>query len=264
MLRVHFRAREREIGMTSHRDLSSKSSLVTTFEPLEPRQLMAANAGVSGSVLRVDGTDAADRILIEAVTVTIQQSNPSRQLGGSTAPAVQRDVFHVKVTDSAGNVRSAADGSALDKTFYRAGITRIDVFAGAGNDYVDATTTSVKNKFHLGAGNDEAVAGGADDLIYGESGNDEIWARGGNDKVFCGDGADYASGSTGNDRLFGGAGTDLLSGDAGDDWLEAGSASEIAYGGTGTNFNAHEWSVNGTDRGDVKQGRAHSCSLMST
>ena len=245
----------------------STSTEMCALESLEGRQLMAADVGVSNGVLRVDGSDSADQILVEAVNRWVTK-------GGLTTFLQQ---YHVRVTDSAGNVRTAPDGSALNRYFNRDGITRVDVYAAGGSDTVNAGATSVNVRVFAGTGNDVITTGGGNDSVYGETGDDRASLGAGNDTfgggmddddATGGAGDDYLVGGDGDDRLFGNAGTDSLDGGANADWLEAGSAAEWAIGGSREegefDFNAHLWAVGGTDRADVDQGKAHTCSLMST
>jgi hypothetical protein len=243
------------------------------LETLENRQLFAASAAVVGGVLKVEGTTLADRIVVEPAMGTIQLANSG--LGGSNVktPIPQ---YRVRVLDANGTIRNGADGKPMDKSFLRSAVSRVEINAGNGNDEVYTDKIAIPTKALLGGGDDIAWTGSGSDSIYGDAGKDKIFAGAGRDYVYGGDGDDslYGQGGNdmlygeaGNDRLFGGAGIDVLDGGAGSDWLEAGSASEEAYGGVDGNakdFNAYQWSVDGTDRDDVKQGRAHTCSLMST
>jgi hypothetical protein len=212
-----------------------RNSANSIFEPLETRQLMAANALVSGGVLRVDGTDSADRILVEAVTRTIATSEVGSRVPGANpnGTVIQAHQFHVKITDAAGVVRTAPNGLPLDTYFDRDGITRIDVYAAAGSDNVDTHATSVSNKVYLGSGLDVANTGFANDSVYGEAGNDSATLGTGNDYFSGGTGNDSALGGAGNDRLYGNNDRDELNGEAGNDTVDGGDHNDDLSGGTG-------------------------------
>ena len=120
------------------------------------------------------------------------------------------------------------------------------VFAGAGNDLVDASQALIgQNRLYGGTGNDELFAGQNDYLfggesddildasvgrgnnhLYGQEGNDELFAGVG-DRLFAGSGDDILDATTGNgdNRLYGQDGNDTfflgnsdrLMGDDGDD-----------------------------------------------
>jgi hypothetical protein len=99
--------------------------------------------------------------------------------------------------------------------------------------------------YATGGGNDKVIGTEFDDKITGSSGNDKLY------------------GGKGNDRLFGLGGIDEVYGQDGNDWLEAGSVGELAQGGPGTDYNAHQWTVNGATFDDIKQGGAGTCVFLS-
>ncbi len=98
------------------------------------------------------------------------------------------------------------------------------VFAGLGNDIVDASQSSGNNQLFGGEGDDELFAS-SNDRLFGEAGNDILNAAVG----------------TGNNRLFGGAQNDILFagvndrlfGDNGNDLLFAGDGESFLNGGQG-------------------------------
>ncbi|MBE9189104.1 choice-of-anchor I family protein [Gloeocapsopsis crepidinum LEGE 06123] len=115
------------------------------------------------------------------------------------------------------------------------------VFAGAGNDIVDASTGGGGNQLYGGDGDDELFAGSGDRL-FGEAGNDILNAAvgSGGNRLYGGDGndtliggtGDYAKRSAGGDRLFGGEGNDVLFAGQGDNLLNGGANTDqfwIAY-----------------------------------
>lgn len=88
-----------------------------------------------------------------------------------------------------------------------AGMTRIVVDGGAGDDTIDARAATVPVALFGGAGNDYLVGGDAGDILVGGAGNDVI------------------SGGRGDDVIVGGAGQDFLFSHFGDDLAVAGSLS---------------------------------------
>src|SRR3954467_4662742 len=99
------------------------------FEPLETRQMMSANATINNGVLRIDGTDATEKILVEAVTRTLQANTGHHLPGSSPAPVQQVQKYHVRVADMLGHVINGPDGMPLDEDFPVTGVVRIDVIA---------------------------------------------------------------------------------------------------------------------------------------
>jgi Ca2+-binding RTX toxin-like protein len=202
----------------------NRSENSVRFETLESRQLMAAGASVDAGVLRVEGTTAADRILVEAVTATLQSRF------GQTIAIPQ---YRVRVMDSSGALRTDASGQAIDRRFSRLGISRIDIFAGAGGDNIDARTTAVPNKVFAGSGNDVIRTGSGHDDVRGELGNDYAVLGNGNDDFIGASGSDTGYGGNGNDELLGDAGNDQLFGQAGDDKIDGGAGTDVMNGSTG-------------------------------
>ncbi len=84
-----------------------------------------------------------------------------------------------------------------------------EIFAGAGNDVVDLTSSRFTENDSI--------------RIHGGAGHDVIWS---------GDGANILFGDAGNDRIIGGSGDDVLSGGSGNDVLHGGGGSDIfCFGG---------------------------------
>ncbi len=99
-----------------------------------------------------------------------------------------------------------------------------DIFAFAGNDYVEA-----------GGGNDRIWGGTGNDTIRGQGGDDRIYGEDGNDELRGGSGNDYVRGGKGNDLMFGGGNNDKLIGDQGNDTIYGGSGADRIYGNKGNN-----------------------------
>ena len=100
------------------------------------------------------------------------------------------------------------------------------VFAGDGNDIVDASQSSGRNQLFGGDGDDELFASNNDRLL-GEAGNDILNAAvgSGNNRLFGGDNNDILFAGV-NDRLFGGPGDDLLFAGDGDSLLNGGQGAD--------------------------------------
>ncbi|QDV24951.1 Calx-beta domain-containing protein [Aureliella helgolandensis] len=88
------------------------------------------------------------------------------------------------------------------QTFKRADYSQIEVFAGGGNDWVQASgNISHSMLLHGGAGNDTLRSSKGDDVLIGGEGADLL---------FGGQGRDLLIGGRGNDSLLGSSGADLL------------------------------------------------------
>lgn len=88
--------------------------------------------------------------------------------------------------------------------FPKAGINRVVVTAGAGDDFI-------RDGSGLGA------------FLYGGLGNDRINGNGGADRIYGGAGNDILNGGDGDDIIWGGGGTDTLNGGAGVNTVKEGS-----------------------------------------
>jgi uncharacterized delta-60 repeat protein len=100
----------------------------------------------------------------------------------------------------------------------------ITINGNSGADVIQASS-DVLIPLHIngGAGNDQLLGGGGDDVVDGGVGNDSVGGGGGNDVLLGRDGADNVTGDAGNDILIGGTGADKLNGSTGDDILLAGT-----------------------------------------
>jgi hemolysin type calcium-binding protein/calpain family cysteine protease len=161
--------------------LTKRRQTRLSVEALEDRMLLTTATFANG-ILRVYGTDAAERITI------------------------RQDASRV-IVDGVGYVDS-----------YR--VSSVVVDARGGDDVVDCSTLRVAASIMGGNGNDYLYGGTAIDRIFGQAGNDRIYGRAGDDKLFGGAGYDYLYGEDGNDFLDDGnrSGAEALDGGAGYDF----------------------------------------------
>jgi Ca2+-binding RTX toxin-like protein len=148
-------------------------------------------ASMDGGTLTVTGTDGADDILV----------------GGS-----------VRAVTVTANGQTVAGGPF-------AGVSKIVVDAGSGNDRV---TVTVPINSTLNGDDDN-------DTLTGGPGNDVLNGGAGDDVLVGGDGDDALNGGDGNDALTGGGGVDAMRGEAGNDSIDAadGIADTLVDGGPG-------------------------------
>ncbi len=111
------------------------------------------------------------------------------------------------------------------------------VFAGAGNNLVDTSTTEGdgKNRIYGGSDADEFFAGD-NDRLFGGGGDDVIDILGSRNRAYGGEGNDEITLVEGSDnRLFGGEGNDILDATAGDggNRLYGGEGDDTLFAGTG-------------------------------
>ncbi len=163
-------------------------------------------------------------------------------------------------------------GSGHDQLYGNAGNDQITigaantgstVYAGQGDDHIDASGSTHANfisgdlgndSITLGSGADTAYAGDGNDSIVAGSGHDQLYGNAGNDlitlgasnagsTVYAGQGndhidasgsthANYLSGDVGNDVILGGTSTDTIHGGVGSDTIQsaAGATEQIHVG----------------------------------
>lgn len=135
----------------------------------------------------------------------------------------------------------SSDGtSVVDSTTFTGITGRVLIYAGLGNDHIDASGVSTLSLYiDGGSGDDTIIGGAADDVIDADGaeghGNDWISAGDGNDVVHAdatdsrapaqSSGHDTVSGGQGNDTLYGdgaeGSNNDVINGDDGNDLILA-------------------------------------------
>src|SRR4051812_4872869 len=135
----------------------------TTNPPVVPNE---AQAVLTGPSITITGTNNNDNIVLEQ----------------------QADAMLVHV-------------NGHDFSFSLNDFSHVVIRANDGDDFVDASGTSLDAFILGGNGNDTILGGNAGDSINGEAGSDQI------------------HGGAGNDNIVGGADSDTMWGDAGDDVL---------------------------------------------
>ncbi len=98
------------------------------------------------------------------------------------------------------------------------------VYGDGGNDIING---GGGNDFLFGGdGNDTLIGGQGDDTLHGDAGNDTIYGGDGIDNIFGGDGNDYIEGGRGDDVIMGGLGNDIIIGNEGQDQLIGGEGDD--------------------------------------
>ena len=217
-------------------------------DPLTIDHAFDESTNVIVTFFSTDFTVVAQKIF--GVTVTV-----SGAIADPTNPAVTNLYWtgtanddHVRFTqtgESTVTVESlASDGIVILNSATFTGINgEIRIFAGAGNDLIDASgVTSLAVRIDAGDGNDTILGGGGDDIIEADGaegrGNDSINGGGGNDAIHADGpegndpagtfGNDVVNGGQGNDIIYGdsssGKGNDVINGDEGNDLIVADGA----------------------------------------
>jgi hypothetical protein len=196
-------------------------------EKLENRQLMAADVAFNQGVLEVQGTDAADRIVIDEVTeVGYSPFWFNRATGQSGGGFYEYDAIRVRVMD----MNTAVEKAQL--TINADYVDRIFLEAGKGDDYIH-NLTGVAMEAYGESGNDEIIGGWGADHLDGGTGHDEIFGRDGDDHIWGGSGDDWLWGGNGDNHIYGEAGRDFLAGGDDNDYLHGGTGRDQLHGGPG-------------------------------
>ena len=247
------------------------------LESLEDRKVFAS---VSGGVLYIEGSSAADVVTVSTTGGTSKYSTPLRYSVNHNGIVQSFSMFEV----SSGQIRF--NGNAGNDTFTNN--TSLSLYASGGT------------------GDDILIGGSSDDVLIGDSGIDRLFGNGGNDALF-GDTPDgtstnalnqqmtadpnlsyssqlanqrtsdvdkalrYLASNTpsisggsnlslsritiyrapGNDFLYGGEGTDRLYGNGGNDTLYGGNGVDYLYGENGNDIlygeNGNDFLAGGID-----------------
>ena len=172
-----------------------------------------ATLDMSDKILRVEGTNAADVILVQ-----------------NSAGQVSIHGITIQVNDD-GALSNEASVDRFD-------VVRVEVHGLGGNDVITMNETGMTAGQGLplyawGGGGADVLNGGCmADRLYGENGNDTLRGFDGNDQLFGAFQLDDAE-VGGNDNLFGGAGNDMLRGGDGNDLLNGGGGNDNLLGFAG-------------------------------
>lgn len=135
-----------------------------------------------------------------------------------------------------------------------AGVQRLTINAGAGDNFVNAWRADVAVDVTTGAGRDVVWTGTGDDNIFTGLGNDIVWSNTGNDVIDAGEGHNRIFAGDGNDTVTTGAGRDIIRSGSGDDRVDAGDGNNVVFGERGddtvTTGSGRDW-VSGGYGNDV-------------
>ena len=148
----------------------------------------------------------------------------------------------IRLSD-AGTVQVFDGNSSIDTGVNTGDLTRLSVYAGAGDDVVEIQSVfPVVARVFGHDGNDTLIGSDAADYLYGQAGDDVLIGNGSNDVLVGGLGADRMEGNDGDDRVHIDETDTAVSGDQGRDSVTARSSGggvnidmaagsfEIAYG----------------------------------
>jgi uncharacterized delta-60 repeat protein len=196
-------------------------------------------AGTGRSLVRVDGLDHAQTILLQGDGKILLAGNRRSPIGIDSNLAIARltnDIPPIdrvsaalsggtlNVSGTPGNdtiVVSISNGkitvSGVAQQFDAAAVKGVRVTGFAGNDRIDLSALSIPSTVSGDDGDDVLIGSKANDYLDGGNANDILNGGEGNDVLLGGSGADNLEGGRGNDSLDGGVGPDRLSGGDGVD-----------------------------------------------
>jgi len=189
------------------------------------------DAGVRGEVdedliVQVDGND-----LLASSVDSPETYHPGHNTGW-TEYTIKFTADSDKTTVTFSEPASGEDGNA--KSTY--GVLLDNVSLTVDPDYDGGEDSGAEHEL---VEEYQIIAGGGDDVLFGDEVDETIEGGAGDDVIFGGEGDDTLSGGIGNDELTGGEGDDLLSGGMGDDTLDGGAGNDTfvftsPYDGTDT------------------------------
>lgn len=219
------------------------------IEQLERRCLLhSGTAEIVSGILEINGTDHADRIVLDYGRGRAGQGGD----GLTLRVRIDRERLTFNLADFSGILINTYEGN--DRVVARVqlptdGFTGVTIHGGEGNDrlygskHADQILGDAGNDRIRGYGGNDSIFGGdGNDLLVGDKGDDQLDGDTGRDRIKGGGDNDLIDGDEGNDRLWGGSGNDTLDGDegndriwgnGGDDSLVAGLGSDRLYGNRG-------------------------------
>lgn len=126
---------------------------------------------------------------------------------------------------------NSPDGLLKDNISIAYGTIIENAIGGGGNDTIRGN--SADNNIKGNGGNDTISGMDGNDRLFGNDGSDTLFGGNGDDMLYGDDGDDTLHGDDGNDVLYGGSGNDILHGGAGNDQLSGNTGADRMYGGTG-------------------------------
>ncbi|MBY0336090.1 MAG: hypothetical protein K2X11_05715 [Acetobacteraceae bacterium] len=199
------------------------------------------------------GAPGTNRILLTiwdgGGTDTFDLSNYSTGVSVSLEPGAASVLSNVQLAQigTSSGAPVLARGNVFNSLLFNGDNRAIieNAIAGGGDDWMEGN--SLPNALIGGGGNDLLFGRGGADILFGWSGNDEL--RGGtSDDVATGDeGNDRIFGEEGNDTANGGIGDDLLAGWLGNDQLGGGAGNDFVFGEQGNDV---VWGEDGDDQLD--------------
>lgn len=214
------------------------------MELMEERQLMAGDINLIDGVLRIDGTDGDDQVVV-------QQYN--RLQWGSGRRLLRIPMIRATVND-------------VTERFPVGDVNELQVVLGDGDDVF--TNNTNKPSMVWGEGDDDTLRGGSNvDQLFGGPGNDNLYGRAGDDDLRGGSGRDGLFGGRGVDDVQGGSGSDrfLIDTNSPDNIIDARAIdAEIFFNPGGEVSEGELYGRNGRNIFEAGAWRDHEIELIDT
>jgi Ca2+-binding RTX toxin-like protein len=161
---------------------------------MSAQEVRTVNVNLAGAIGGTVGDAAIDNVIVNATN----GNDVVDVFGSGTSVSVIGLAAQVNITNSEGandvlTINTLGGNDSITATTLPAGVTRLVIDAGAGNDTI------------LGSqGADTLFGGDGDDFVFGDNGNDTAFLGAGNDLFQWnpGDGNDTVEGQEGTDRLL--------------------------------------------------------------
>jgi hypothetical protein len=194
--------------------------------------LTATGAGLEGTVSLGDVVVAGHNVKRDLTPSMVQFTSFADGVLRVNGTAGD-DLINVQLSTDKTALRIRRNGLVTSHPL--AGVRRLHVFAGDGNDLIDTSTIAAPTYLDGEAGHDTLRTGRGDDRLNGGTGKDRLSGMAGADRLAGGVHADLLYGGDGNDSLLGGYGHDTLHGEAGTDRLWGEADNDLLLAGPGGN-----------------------------
>ncbi|MDW8263053.1 MAG: hypothetical protein RMJ35_11055, partial [Phycisphaerales bacterium] len=184
-------------------------------------------ATLEGGILTFSGTEGGDGMSLRREGATLLA-----QLNGAVEAFEAAGIERINVLAGGGDDMLIVDASVFTPLYVDGGSGNDHLIAGSGNDTM--TGGAGRNTLLGQAGDDRINGSGGRDVAFGGDGADRLYGNGGDDALDGGGGVDRLWGGDGDDLLIGGGGNDKLFGDAGQDTLLGRAGADLLDGGAGT------------------------------
>ena len=181
--------------------------------------------------LQVSGDSNSNQFVVsqDGSTLVISEGNKSIRITGDPT-GFAAGLERVNIEGGVGN------DSITVQDIQNVGFFPLFLSGGTGNDFISGAGAKIGNvalSLNGDIGNDFITGTSARETLFGGEGDDVLNGDGGDDALFGGAGDDVLNGNDGNDTLNGEDGNDQINGNAGNDLIDGGFLNDVLSGGDG-------------------------------